>query len=342
VATRRLEKLSSRRTSPYLTTADINEVYKKIVDDEAIKYAIGSMQDIDPIYTKNTFEEGNRVLNQLDRRLNNDENLVEFCFQGSVTSDTHIKAYSDIDLVTLHNKFYSLEDPLKPTTPYKGNPLEDLKELRNRCTKELELAFPEAILDKSKSKALGLSGGSLKRKIDIVIGNWWTTLDYDKTNIDYYRGIKLLDLHKDQRISNKPFLHNKLLDVQDKKLSGNLRKVIRLLKSLKYDADNEVNVSSFDIASIAYRMPDNLLNVEKGQELLLVKNTETYLRYLIDNEAVRNELMVINNMRKIFGSGNTSLKGLQELHSEILDLVNDVQQGLNRSFRKLAEARIAY
>ena len=206
MADRRLEKLYGRRTTTDIPAELLNEAYSRLEEDEAIKYAIGAMQEIDPAYTQNTFKEGYRVENQLNTRLNRESKIAEFCFQGSVMCDTHIKAYSDIDLVTLTNKFYTLEPPLVPTSPYTGDALEDLKNLRKICAEELKSAFPEAHLDESKSKALSLEGGSLRRKVDIVIGSWWDTVDYNRTNLEHFRGINVLDLHHNCRINNKPFL----------------------------------------------------------------------------------------------------------------------------------------
>jgi len=144
------------------------------------------------------------------------------------------------------------------------------------------------------------------------------------------------------RIENRPFLHNAKIDQRDRLLKGNVRKVARLLKSLKYDADTEVNMSSYDITSIAYRMPDDLMRPGHGAELLLVENTRGFLRLLLDDSARRSSLKVPNEMRSIFSSDGASVEGLNQLYKEIQELEDDIAKGLSRSFRKLAEARISY
>lgn len=151
------------------------EVYRKIQEDDAVRYAIGAMQDIDPEYTKNTFAEGERVKNQLNKAINSNSIRTEFEYQGSVTNNTHIKAYSDIDLLTIHSAFVSLKPPLEPSSHYAGDVLDDLLSLREDSYQCLRSAFYEARVDNSGSKAIALSGGSLRRKIDVIASNWLLT-----------------------------------------------------------------------------------------------------------------------------------------------------------------------
>jgi len=246
-------------------------------------------------------------------------------------------------LLTIHPSFFSIEPPNLPDHPYAGDPLQDLRILRASSIKVLSNAFPKVTIEESKGgKAVKLSGGSLQRELDIVIANWWHTIQYEATKLPHYRGVRVYDAKDNTRVDNKPFLHNHEIDTRDKAVGGNLRKVIRLLKSLKYDADPEVKLSSYDIAAIAYRMPDTYLNAQHGEELRLVVNSEAFLRHLINTPGYRQSLVVPNEMRPIFGPNGATEEALRDLHREVLRLVEDIDRGLNRSFKKLGEARIAY
>ena len=58
----RLGKLHLRRTDDSITEAKLfNEAYRTIAQSESVKYVIGSMQPIDPEYTKNTYKQAERV-----------------------------------------------------------------------------------------------------------------------------------------------------------------------------------------------------------------------------------------------------------------------------------------
>jgi len=118
----KVEKLRNRRI-PYdpiyesysfsEATKRNNEVYSRLNESESIKYAIGSMQPIDPEYTQNTYKEGDRVKSHLNDKLPDRGINPDFRYQGSVTSDTHIKSHSDIDLLVIHDAFIGLSTLVK-------------------------------------------------------------------------------------------------------------------------------------------------------------------------------------------------------------------------------------
>lgn len=335
-----LARLQDRRRGTIEKAFNVQEAFARLPEDSAVKYAIGAMQPIEPRYTEITIEEGTRVQRQLEQGLRARQIPVSFRFQGSTTNDTHIKAYSDIDLLALHEAYHDLEHPLKATSPYAGNPTDDLKLLRSSAIRILGDAFPEVTVDTNGSKAIALSGGSLRRAVDVVVGNWWNGADYVRTNDESYRGVRVYDAHTELRIGNKPFLHNKLITDKDSRLAGGLRKVCRLLKQLKYDAQPEVPMSSYDLVSVAYAMPETLLAVDRGADLLLVANAEEFLRLLCNNEPLRSQLCVPNGMRAIFGGDGATVEGLRAIHAEVAGLLADIRQGLARSFKKLESARI--
>lgn len=175
----RLDRLAARRTDPTVTNARLlNEVYKRVDQSDSVRYVVGAMQPIDPAYTENTFAQAERVCNQLGNRLTIE---CESEYQGSVTNDTHIKAQSDIDVLMLIDKFFTVEPPQKPQNPYKGDPIQDMLDLRAEIIEALEQAFPEATVDYSGGKSVSIEGGSLRRKVDVVPANWYNTNQYAET-----------------------------------------------------------------------------------------------------------------------------------------------------------------
>lgn len=334
----RLEKLSARRTDSQVSTAkSINEIYRSLSQSESVRYVIGAMQPIDPEYTKNTYAQGERVCNQLQKLL---DETCEYEYQGSVTNDTHIKARSDIDVLVLIGKFHTLEKPQEPLNPYNGDPLQDLLDLRADAIKCLTSAFPEAAVDSSGSKSIAVEGGSLRRKIDVVPSNWFNTNRYTETKDKTYRGVQILDSKKKSRLTNTPFLHNARIEAKDKR-TGGLRKAARLLKSLKYDTES-IDLSSYDIVSIAYNIPDSQLNVPKGMDLAILSACYNFCVEIQKNQALRESLFVPDEHRKIFVEGHATVQGLSQLTAALQTLVDDVLRENQRSFQRLSEARIEY
>lgn len=334
----RLDRLQGRRIDPEIINAkQLNEVYKRISQTDSVKYVLGAMQPIDPDYTKATYAEGDRVWNQLEKNLTIS---CELRYQGSVTNDTHIRAKSDIDLLTVIDRFFTLERPQEPSSPYQGDPVQDLRDLRKEEIGILGRMFPEAKVDSSGSKSISIEGGSLRRKIDVVPCNWLNTNKYAETGLEVYRAVQVLDASSGDRIKNTPFLHNAYLDQRDKAVSGGLRKAARLMKSLKYDTES-IDLSSYDIVAIAYNIDQELLNVAPGLELALLQSCCDYCERLLQNSYLRDQIYVPDQHRKVFETGHATRQGLEQLTRELVSLRNDVLNENSRSFSKLAEARIA-
>ena len=129
----RLDKLRARRLDPLTKVAGMREAYARIVgEDDAVKYAIGAMQPIDPAYNSRTVEERSRVESQLSSGFWSAGLGVEFDYQGSVTNDTNIKAFSDVDLLTIESRWTVIQYPNVPPSPYTGDPIKDLRQIRRR------------------------------------------------------------------------------------------------------------------------------------------------------------------------------------------------------------------
>lgn len=201
----------------------------------------------------------------------------------------------------------------------------------------LKSKFPEVEIDSSPGKAITLKGGSLARKIDVVVGNWWDTELWKEHKSKVVRGIRIVDTKGPSLIKNKPFLHNYRINERDKK-TGGLRKVIRLLKTLKYDADSPLAMSSYDIASLAWNMEDGALSVAPNQYLELAKNARDEIRRFIVDENARSALLVPNGTRKVFGSGAATVASLEELHREAVDLIQRIEIARAFSFSKTKSA----
>ena len=253
----RFERLLNRRIPMEKYAARLESFANTKAGGQELSYLIDAMQPIDEEFSKNTFTEADRVKEQLKNNLPS-QYQVEFDYQGSVTSDTHIRIHSDIDLLALHGGFVSWDDGVPLTSPYPGNMLSDLLSMRSASAVVLKSKFPAVKVDDNPGKAISLEGGSLARKIDVIIGNWWDTELWKQYRVKMARGIQIVDSKIPTTIRNKPFWHNYEIDQKDKKTRG-LRKVIRLLKTLKYDAEPELKMSSYDVASIAWNMAEPAL-----------------------------------------------------------------------------------
>lgn len=339
---RKLQNLQNRRQDILTKAFSVTESFNKKTYGESTTYALEAMEPISDTYTQNTYKAVDRVKSQLKPGLQEYGIDVEFRYQGSVPTNTHIKLYSDIDLLTIHGAFHTLQQPQQPTVPYLGDPLEDLKNLRRKTYRILDTVYTGCDIDDTGSKCISISGGSLNRKIDIIASNWYNALIYADNPFEENRGIQILDRDNNERIVNFPFLHIHWINEKDRRVNGNEKRMIRLLKSLKVDADDEIKVSSYDIASLIYRMDDGSLQVSKFERLKLLKNTNDFLLKAINDSTFRDTLWVANGTRKIFSPDGAKVSEVAKLQRELQDLIVTIAGEIRPLYENLEKANVYY
>lgn len=339
----RYERLINRRVP------EVDRIFKKYAEayeqqpGENTKYLVGAMAPVDLRYTERLADQGNRIQNQLEKRLYDDYPGLEFHRQGSVSNYTHIRFNSDVDVLVIIDKFFTVEPPLKPKNPYKGDPNDDLLFLREDCAQSLDAAFPKAVVDNSGSTAVEISGGSLICKVDVVPANWYETVSYNDGKGDHHRGVMVLNREEMERKKNFPFLFNYRLHEHDIKRAGVPRMLIRLLKTIKADYENDnpnslVNFSSFDICSLAYHMPDDYLRVRINQPLDIIRNYLRWISTVLHNSTLRSSLKTVDDSRLTFDKTD-KVAGLQTLYDDLLNIFRSavMEQG---GYAMITEAHI--
>ena len=298
-----------------------------------IRYALGAMAAVSETYTRVSLETGEKVVNQLNQRLSKAGLTSEFELQGSVPLDVHIKGVSDVDLLvitTTHLKYEISGSKAKQGYYIRTNTSssEVLAKLRNQIEYELALAFPKATIDKEGAKAVKISGASLSRCVDVVPALWFDTAEYQGSGRKADRGVCIYNKRTGETIRNHPFLHIDLITKRCDTSSGGLRKSIRLCKNVKEDSDKDIQLSSFDIASLMYHADMHALSMNIYTDLAVLAETQRYLDALYHNQNQANALMVPDGSRKIFDSPEKR-NGLLNLSLEIDELMGNVYQESN-------------
>jgi hypothetical protein len=342
----RIESLRARRKDDLTKSIIVSEAFNKSTYTETIRYVYESMQEIDPAYTKKTYEACDKIKNHLTPGLTEAGISVDYDYQGSVPTNTHIKLYSDIDLLAINTEFETLQLPQVTPFPYQGNPVEELKKMRKKAFQILDTVYSACKIDDTHSKALRISGGTLNRHIDIVFCNHYNSNEYEKTKNKYYRGINVLDRDRDRRIINYPFAHIQHINAKDVRVNGNEKRLIRFLKTLKIDAKEEsgiaINLSSYDIASLVFRMEDSQLTLSPSKRLLLLNNCRTFFNKVITDKTFRDSLKVANGTRDIFCDEGAQLSELVKLNNELNDVITDILYESKPIFDTLEKAEINY
>lgn len=292
----------------------------------ALKYALGAMQQVDEKYTSISFEEAGRVSSQVVAGFSNLSKSVTTELQGSLPLNVHLRRVSDVDLLVLPDYFcvYStLGVRANEYTPSLVDSAEEILALRGNCFEILRRAYYAAEVDNSGAKCITVTGGSLRRDVDVVPALWFDSIDYQHTLRKSDRGVKIYDKNDKVFSKNYPFKVQENINNKDSLTRGGCKKVIRLLKTLKIDADSDIKLSSFDIMSIVFAMDSNTLNHHKFYEGMLILSIRDWLRYLLTNPNVMRGLDSVDKSRKIINSKDDE-EGISLIYQEVVDLVNKI------------------
>lgn len=333
-------------------TARINpekvRLEKALTDDlssisysDVLVYVRYAMNGVDPLYTQKSMEAGENAKQHLKRSLTD----VTFRYQGSVMTNTHIKAHSDIDLLTISDKFYTfdrsgiekilesnehksrfsersinkLENEIKGPV-YGGRAIDDLRQLRLDCERILSREY--STHDLSNGKAIKITNLGLRRDVDVVIANWYDDVSSIINDRGEYRGVQIYNKDTDVKGSpDYPFLSIERINERSSTVHGRLKKMIRFLKNVKAESAHEINLSSFDINAICYDIdPSKYSNLTFLQLVPVIYNQ---LKSICTDKFHADKIVSVDGREYIF-RGNDKSNNLKLLWSEVIGVYNDL------------------
>ena len=304
--TDRLDRVATESYAEVLAKSLVTESWEKRATTQPhTRYALGAMQAVGDRYTQISIDTAERVGKQLIANL---PISVSFRLQGSVPLDVHIRGVSDVDLLTLDNRFLTYNRFGSRANTYSSTTLTSLGallELRREAERVLKAAYPAAKVDCSGGKCIALSGGSLARPVDVVPSHWDDNAAYQSSLQEHDRGVTILNKAVPETLGNLPFLHIKRVHDRDTLALGGLKKAIRLTKSVKNDAENESSAAklpSFDIAALLYHADQTALRSGYTYELAILRETQRFLDWCYHNKEAAKQLKTPDDSRYILNT----------------------------------------
>ena len=304
--TDRLDRVATESYAEVLAKSLVTESWEKRATTQPhTRYALGAMQAVGDRYTQISIDTAERVGKQLIANL---PISVSFRLQGSVPLDVHIRGVSDVDLLTLDNRFLTYNRFGSRANTYSSTTLTSLGallELRREAERVLKAAYPAAKVDCSGGKCIALSGGSLARPVDVVPSHWDDNAAYQSSLQEHDRGVTILNKAVPETLGNLPFLHIKRVHDRDTLALGGLKKAIRLTKSVKNDAENErsaAKLPSFDTTALLYHADQTALRSGYTYELAILRETQRFLDWCYHNKEAAKQLKTPDDSRYILNT----------------------------------------
>lgn len=330
----------------YAITKSFSDELGTISYSDILVFIRTAMKGVEPEYTQKSMDAGDRVKEHLSKEIP----MISFKYQGSVMTNTHIKAFSDIDLLTISEKFYQpdkitinqiLQNPEQKSkyysasitkmeselnaASYTGNALDDLR--HNRFKSEEILLKVYEVCDCTKPKSIKIKNLSLKRDVDIVIANWYDDVASIINNKGEYRGIQVYNKDTHHREDpDFPFLSIARINERGNETNGRIKKMIRFIKNIKASSEQEITLSSFDINAICYDIDISKYKYLSFYQLVPVIYTQ--IKSLCENQSHSDDLVSVDGREYIFRYNPQKLQHLRllfnEIHSIYIDLYLNV------------------
>jgi len=329
----RLSRLRSRRmddNNTVLMSAGHGEAYEKRTANKATKYALGSMQEVDPRSTQISHEEAEKVERNLSEGLRDEHLYPEFKLQGSVPLNVHIRGASDVDLLVMEGRCLRVSpcvSSLKSYVDFSGNVKDTVLDLRRKSEIVLDRRFWGATVDKTPAKSIALSDGGFRRKVDVVPANWLDSADYQRSLDEASRGVEIVNKYTLEHIENYPFRYIAEIEAKAGLTNDGARMGIRLAKNLKNDSDADIELSSYDIGSLIYHCPSRYITHQVARDLMVLSGVERWLDELSKDRSTAIALMTPDKTRRILDE-DAKWTGLLRLASDVTDLAKAVEKEL--------------
>lgn len=329
---RRIQNLQDRRFDRELQKSVLSESFRRSTLPSSVKYLIESMIPIDKKYNEKTLEAAKRVQNHLESKLDLHFKR-DYRSQGSVKTKTNIKVHSDFDLLAIINRYHYNAPNVETVSIYKeSDPTQDIKELRKQSEDILDDIYD--IVDKEGAKSIFIFNKSLKRKVDVVFCYWYHTKEYIEQNDEYYRGVYLFDFKKEMKIKDYPFAHIQNVNLKGKNTNDGSRKGIRLLKTIKVDSEEKIELSSFHLTTLVHNIADEDLYFDKrGKEVLIANSISNQVAKMITDSTYRKNMECPIEIEKPF-QNDTIVPELVKMKSELDSILEDVSKELNSPVNK--------
>lgn len=327
----------------FALTKSFSDELSTISYSDVLVYIRLAMKAVDPEYTQRTKDAGDRVKEHLTKELED----VSFKYQGSVMTDTHIKGYSDIDLLTICEKFYQpdnknirelLETPERREkfyqssieklqnelngTSYAGSAIDDLKNLRLDSERILKGVY--SVCDIKKPKSIKIKNLSLNREVDVVIANWFDDITSIINSKGEYRGIQIYNKDTNSReTADYPFLSIKRINERSSETNGRLKKMIRFLKNSKANSDQNIDLSSFDINAICYDIKVSEYQNSSFYELVPVIYNQ--MKSICNDQTKADSIVSVDGREWIFRYKSGKIENLKKLLAEVEGIFIDLK-----------------
>lgn len=316
-----VENLKGRRYDEALREPAVSDAFHQSEFSDCMKYALESMLEIDVAYAYKVYAIARKIHETISKGLKKRGYSIDYRYQGELKTYSNILLYGDVEIIVINSK----------PSP---KPHLDIQRMAMDMIDILKGDPNFKSLDYSDKTRIRITALKPTCEIDLLPSVWVNSAEYMKTKNEIYRGIAEFDFKNKKVKKYLPFLNIARINARDQKTNGTFKCISRLLKTLRADCEDNIDLKDSEINSIVYglgldiKVPSNML-------LSLLPMVSDHLTKLHTDANYFKALLSPSGKDRVFAGQPNKQAEIGKLNTCLSRLIKDLESDLASKNKKL-------
>lgn len=311
----KLENLKGRRYDEALKEPVLSDAFSNTNYPQSVKYTLESMVEIDPAYAYKVYAISRKIHEKLSKALKKRGYHVDYRYQGELKTYSNILLYGDVEIMVIKK-----ESSDKPHLDVQRLAMELLDILRG------DPNFKS--IDYGDKTRIRITAQKPTCEIDILPSVWVDSLEFKQTKNEIYRGIAEFDFKKKKIKKYLPFLNIARINSRDQHCGGVFKSLSRLLKTLRADSEERIDLKDSEINSMIYVLGEEELKIEYKNILSLLPKLESILDKASKDASYFQSIPSPTGKDRIFSGHPEKRTEVSKLKTALTSLIEDLKSDL--------------
>lgn len=307
--------LKSRRYDEALREAALSEAFHQSGYSDCLRYVLESMLEIDPAYAYKVYANSRKIHEKLHKGMQKRGYSIDYRYQGELKTYSNILLYGDVEIIAIKKNVSE-----KPHIDIQNMAMDLMDLLQGDPT------FRS--LDYGDKTRIRITATKPTCEIDILPSVWVDSAEYLKTKNEIYRGIAEFDFRKKKVKKYLPFLNIARINARDNQTAGSFKSMSRLLKTLRADTKDKIDLRDSEINAIIYSIPQEDLVVEHHKILSLLPKVDARLNKLHLDTTAFNSLLSPSQKDRVFAGRPEKQAEIGKLRDALSWVIADLKGDL--------------
>ena len=318
----RLEKLKGRRYDEARKEPVLSDAFLKTKHPDSVKYALESMVEIDPAYAYKVYAVSRKIHEKVSKVLKKRGYHLDYRYQGELKTYSNILLYGDVEIMVINR-----ETSKKPHIEVQKLAAELQEILRGDSSfKSIDYG------DKTRIRITALKPTC---EIDILPSVWVDSLEYKQTKNEIYRGIAEFDFKKKKVKKYLPFLNIARINARDQHTEGTFKSLSRLLKTLRADSEDRIDLKDSEINAMIYTLPVEVMKVDVKNTLSILPKIESLFDKVHSDATYFQSVPSPTGKDRVFSGHPEKQAEVGKLKNSLSQLIEDLHKDLDKVNKRI-------